>query len=104
LFTIRKQTRPRSPLVLPAHQLPDTLGGLRTHQLHLLQLLLGGRKDPLNGPEVAEEVFRDGVPYAGDRGDEALLLLLEGPVGLLAVGLGSAAPRLLLSPGDRRDR
>ncbi len=90
------------PFVLPAHQLPDPLGGLRPHKLHLLQLLLGGREDPLNGPEVAEEVFCHGVSNAGNRRDEVLLLLFEGPVGLLAVSLGGTASRLLLPPRDRQ--
>jgi len=40
---------------------------------------------------VTEKVFCDGVSYAGDRGDEVLLLLFEGPMGLLAVGLAIAA-------------
>ena len=92
-----------SPLVLPAHQLPDPLGGLRPHQLHLLQLLRRGGEDPLHGPEVAEEVLRHCISDPWDGGDQVLLLLFEGPVGLLAVGLGGAAPGLLLPPGDGGD-
>ena len=61
------------------------------------------RQNPLDGPEVAEEVLRQGVPDAGDRGDQALLLLFRHPVGLLAAGVGGAAPSLLLAPGDGGD-
>jgi len=66
-FAICEALPPLS-LVLSAHQLPDALCDLGSHQGHLPQLLLRCRHNPLDGSKMAQQVPGYSRPHAGYGG------------------------------------